>query len=49
MLLISKNSVKGFIALAPIRDRTNKVIAALSISAPAVRLTMQKIEKLKIH
>ena len=32
---------------APIRDRTNKVIAAITISAPAVRLTMQKIEKLK--
>jgi len=32
---------------APIRDHTNKVIAAISISAPAVRLTIQKMEKLK--
>jgi DNA-binding IclR family transcriptional regulator len=32
---------------APLRDRTSKVIAAISISAPAVRLTMQKMEKLK--
>jgi len=32
---------------APIRDLTGKVIAAISISAPSVRLTRQKIKELK--
>lgn len=32
---------------APIRDGTGKVIAAISISAPAIRLTRQKIRELK--
>ncbi len=32
---------------APIRDHTNEVIAAMSISAPAVRLTIKKMEMLK--
>jgi IclR family acetate operon transcriptional repressor len=30
---------------APIRDVTKKVIAAISISAPAIRLTKQKVKK----
>jgi DNA-binding IclR family transcriptional regulator len=33
---------------APIRDVTKKVIAAISISAPAIRLTKQKIKKLEV-
>ena len=33
---------------APIRDLTQKVIAAISISAPAIRLTKQKIKKLEV-
>jgi IclR family KDG regulon transcriptional repressor len=33
---------------APIRDHTNKVIAAISISGPTVRLTKQKMEQLKV-
>ncbi len=32
---------------APIRDITGKVVAAISISAPAIRLTRQKIRELK--
>lgn len=32
---------------APIRNHTNKVIAAISISGPTVRLTKQKMEELK--
>lgn len=32
---------------APIKDITGKVIAAISISAPAIRLTKQKIRELK--
>lgn len=32
---------------APIRDHRNKVISAISISAPAIRLTRQKIKELK--
>lgn len=32
---------------APIRDGTGKVIAAISISAPSIRLTRQKIRELK--
>lgn len=32
---------------APIRDVTKKVIAAISISAPAIRLTKQKMKKLE--
>jgi DNA-binding IclR family transcriptional regulator len=32
---------------APIRDHTNGVVAAISISGPTVRLTKQKIEELK--
>jgi len=32
---------------APIRDLTGKVIAAISISAPSIRLTRQKIKELK--
>lgn len=31
----------------PIRDYTNKIVAAISISGPAVRLTNEKIEELK--
>jgi len=33
---------------SPIRNHTNKVIAALSISAPAVRLTIEKMKELKV-
>jgi DNA-binding IclR family transcriptional regulator len=32
---------------APIRDVTTKVIAAISVSAPAIRLTKQKMKKLE--
>jgi len=32
---------------APIRDHTNRVIAAISISASVVRLPIQKMENLK--
>lgn len=31
----------------PIYDYTNKIVAAISISGPAVRLTNEKIEELK--
>jgi IclR family KDG regulon transcriptional repressor len=33
---------------APIRDVTRKVVAAISISAPAIRLTKQKMKKLGV-
>jgi len=33
---------------APIRDVTKKVIAAISISAPAIRLTKQKMKRLGV-
>ena len=34
---------------APIRDHTNKVIAAISVSGPAVRLTKSKMDQLKVQ
>lgn len=33
---------------APVRDHTNKVIAAVSISSPAYRLTKEKIDGMKV-
>lgn len=34
---------------APIRDHTNKVIAAISVSGPALRLTKPKMDQLKVQ
>jgi DNA-binding IclR family transcriptional regulator len=33
---------------APIKDVTKRVTAAISISAPAIRLTKEKIKKLEV-